>query len=208
MYLFQHNRSGYNAGDALFTFHYVSISTDNAQHNYQGLQKFTFHYVSISTIKTCQNCVCRLKFTFHYVSISTIYARSLVAQQILIYIPLCIYFNRQPELVLLLLILIYIPLCIYFNRKHGGTAKAHRIFTFHYVSISTHMAKNLLLLLHNLHSTMYLFQPLHQHISSKALYTFTFHYVSISTLSNPLNIIRCPVFTFHYVSISTKIIAL
>ena len=56
---------------------------------------------------------------------------------LIIYIPLCIYFNTPLSQVIVLKTFIYIPLCIYFNLL--------RLFVKFYY--------------HNLHSTMYLFQP-------------------------------------------------
>ena len=57
--------------------------------------------------------------------------------RIWIYIPLCIYFNRQKGADNERRNLIYIPLCIYFNRESGNSIHSAWAFTFHYVSIST-----------------------------------------------------------------------
>ena len=78
---------------------------------------------------------------------------------ILIYIPLCIYFNQLGVNPDIFGILIYIPLCIYFNAARFSVVDVVPVFTFHYVSISTHLVLNTII------------------ISLK----FTFHYVSIST---------------------------
>ena len=99
----------------IFTFHYVSISTEYFQHVRRWIKiyiplciyfnvaalilrspsfSFTFHYVSISTEKVILHISMYRLFTFHYVSISTRtgYTRKCAA---LIYIPLCIYFNKD-----------------------------------------------------------------------------------------------------------------
>ena len=98
-------------------------------------------------------------------------------------------------------------------------------FTFHYVSISTIYQPRLKVPHLNLHSTMYLFQPmwfarstllgkylhstmyLFQHPYTNPykliMILFTFHYVSISTIIPTSSINSKIWFTFHYVSIST-----
>ena len=143
-------------------------------------------------------------FTFHYVSISTVFGYSIDIHKVLIYIPLCIYFNLFISFCRFNMNCIYIPLCIYFN-----------IFLLPIIC-------NIRI---NLHSTMYLFQPnpaLFNYYQVKKIYIplciyfnaiwtkslqvpsqFTFHYVSISTTRT--GCWRCAVisFTFHYVSIST-----
>ena len=135
MYLFQLIVLDWLAALNVFAFHYVSISTSLAASSLSPSSLFTFHYVSISTHKRCHKCV-----------------------RILIYIPLCIYFNServtrvnvQPlftfhyvsistvtkRSAVPCIYLIYIPLCIYFNLQPGSFPR----------------------LLKYLHSTMYLFQ--------------------------------------------------
>ena len=54
-----------------------------------------------------------------------------------IYIPLCIYFNFSVPFREYLLAKIYIPLCIYFNHSPTFILRIRFLFTFHYVSIST-----------------------------------------------------------------------
>ena len=141
----------------LFTFHYVSISTNLKCHSVMFLQIFTFHYVSISTCltdtKLCTSLYlhstmylfqryCRMQSGKEQRNLhSTMY---LFQQQrnntsipdAIIYIPLCIYFNCIHIYRIEHLNHIYIPLCIYFNL------------------ISCIM----ILSIRNLHSTMYLFQ--------------------------------------------------
>ena len=75
-----------------------------------------------------------------------------------IYIPLCIYFNKESSLACLIICWIYIPLCIYFNCCLHPYLFFAVLFTFHYVSISTIIPLNSVVLSVNLHSTMYLFQ--------------------------------------------------
>ena len=77
----------------------------------------------------------------------------------LIYIPLCIYFNLDAVLNSETKNSIYIPLCIYFNAVDVVILFRRKIFTFHYVSISTKEAQRM----------------------AKITLIFTFHYVSIST---------------------------
>ena len=140
---------------------------------------------------------------------------------------------------------IYIPLCIYFNKNTVRMVSTRTSwFTFHYVSISTRTASELPASYVNLHSTMYLFQhlkypkdnPSHSYLHSTMylfqplinnLYDtcikfyiplciyfnyrrsdifsnylwFTFHYVSISTSATGDYGASSATFTFHYVSI-------
>ena len=101
----------------------------------------------------------------------------------LIYIPLCIYFNRSKSGNPFSNTHIYIPLSIYFNGTRCLSSIEYPRFTFHYVSISTitpccdRGGK------HHLHSTMYLFQRYSAPGTLKVPVWFTFHYVSISTMS-------------------------
>ena len=147
------------------TFHYVSISTRSDVHGSVGECLFTFHY----------------KFTFHYVSISTqmlnvisfrmsIYIplciyfnyprRLLHPAGIYIYIPLCIYFNTTSASSMTPIIIIYIPLCIYFNMPMPdnvhGCAIIYIPLCIYFNNISYFICKSIY---SNLHSTMYLFQP-------------------------------------------------
>ena len=140
-----------------FTFHYVSISTDSFGHWEMDCVVFTFHYVSISTASIKNEGGAADKFTFHYVSIST-YCPCKRRTPILIYIPLCIYFNWRSLGGSSRYIVIYIPLCIYFNKSQKRAWELATSFTFHYVSISTKQIWNILIFFINLHSTMYLFQ--------------------------------------------------
>ena len=71
MYLFQLLLAGLFPILLIFTFHYVSISTD-----------YTLVYTNDKNL-----------FTFHYVSISTLQSSMIDNNVSLIYIPLCIYFN-------------------------------------------------------------------------------------------------------------------
>ena len=120
-----------------------------------------------------------------------------------IYIPLCIYFNQQPTRHILKALSIYIPLCIYFNLMCAIIKLSNKKFTFHYVSISTHLVLFIFLCVLNLHSTMYLFQPAMLLSCPGISSQFTFHYVSISTCFIESFFRLCTLFTFHYVSIST-----
>ena len=147
------------------------------------------------------------------------------------------------------ILLIYIPLCIYFNVTVRVIESVSNKFTFHYVSISTFKLSIHPIVNTYLHSTMYLFQLLLRFLTSLLATRFTFHYVSISTLSIVLlimqkhnlhstmylfqltnNISSCIIraiyiplciyfndisaeiesaafkFTFHYVSISTHVV--
>ena len=99
----------------------------------------------------------------------------------LIYIPLCIYFNKGHWFFRQRYTSIYIPLCIYFNIPEDHIFREVVSFTFHYVSISTCECIN-----HSIYVIL-----------------FTFHYVSISTASRLVVKLYFYGFTFHYVSIST-----
>ncbi len=101
------------------------------------------------------------------------------------------------------------------------------LFTFHYVSIKTHLRLYLLFHQNYLHSTMYLLKPKESEISPHfAIYlhstmyllklpplsvpvsytvSFTFHYVSIKTLKQFRTSFLAHLFTFHYVSIKTML---
>ena len=120
---------------------------------------------------------------------------------------------------------IYIPLCIYFNSLPVSCLTDTKLFTFHYVSISTTVIAGNRFKDFHLHSTMYLFQQLWQHTYTKA--TFYLHstmylfqltpILGLAFLSSVIYIPLCiyfnlspsslgrqlNVFTFHYVSIST-----
>ena len=124
---------------------------------------------------------------------------------------------------------IYIPLCIYFNEYRGQLPYSKLLFTFHYVSISTHLLLKLMLLFINLHSTMYLFQLI-QLISMfhfgenlhSTMYLFQqlfiqfvkyrlFIYIPLCIYFNnkkTSTIEKTKLFTFHYVSISTTALTL
>ena len=207
----------------LFTFHYVSIST-----NWHGMSRLLPLYLH-STMYLFQLRISEWYFIVCNNLHSTMYLfqpahlpRDRCAS--IIYIPLCIYFNPAPEVAILTILIIYIPLCIYFNSFFKTCPYVLAIFTFHYVSISTIV----FILLENhlvyLHSTMYLFQLFHEititfsqkiyiplciyfNCDTSAICShvniFTFHYVSIST-DFISDIVTCRhKFTFHYVSIST-----
>ena len=99
--------------------------------------KFTFHYVSISTILTKYAIQYIKQFTFHYVSISTLSAVVRPILMILIYIPLCIYFNLLEGFALgLVLVFTFHYVSISTSGKTLSAVK-RLVFTFHYVSIST-----------------------------------------------------------------------
>ncbi len=100
----------------------------------------------------------RLKtFTFHYVSISTCYLPP--QRERVYYLHSTMYlFQRQKAHRTYPRQHIYIPLCIYFNKIIFMKYLWIYQFTFHYVSISTTMVKDIFGFLPDLHSTMYLFQ--------------------------------------------------
>mgnify|MGYP006935597631 CR=1 FL=1 len=123
-----------------------------------------------------------LLFTFHYVSISTSILMSCPQIKILIYIPLCIYFNTWRKM----------------NERTGYQ------FTFHYVSISTYPLSNLTVDHIHLHSTMYLFQQEHVRTLGDGLCCI---YIPLCIYFNETStflVTFLTLFTFHYVSISTK----
>ena len=120
---------------------------------------------------------------------------------------------------------IYIPLCIYFNFYSPECQYPKLEFTFHYVSISTSLPAEYGLVIMNLHSTMYLFQPRNttgvipvQYNLHSTMYLFQRQmrngcicrmkaiYIPLCIYFNRLGSFgshnHCK-FTFHYVSIST-----
>ena len=85
---------------------------------------------------------------------------------ILIYIPLCIYFNcRWLWIWTFPVVYLHSTMYLFQPKFFALRITINPIFTFHYVSISTdfhyYHAHNY----NNLHSTMYLFQPLRRTIS-------------------------------------------
>ena len=143
-----------------FTFHYVSISThlvnmpyrtrlhlhstmylfQPAAHNNALTAHIDLHSTMYLFQRNTKLAIIHsaIRFTFHYVSISTNINISRKGRNF-IYIPLCIYFNPELELI----------------------NTSHNTFTFHYVSISTLISCIMILSMKNLHSTMYLFQLHH-----------------------------------------------
>ena len=97
--------------------------------------EFTFHYVSILIRSVYRGkdkggrIYIPLCLYFNYQPESG----SLTFHQI--YIPLCLYFNDNPEPFVIGCKSIYIPLCLYFNVESLGNPNRGGIFTFHYVSI-------------------------------------------------------------------------
>ena len=75
-------------------------------------------------------------------------------------------------------------------------------FTFHYVSIKSTERPILTAEVVDLHSTMYLFNPIMLAIVL-ATSSFTFHYVSIKSSLPYSSDMSKYVFTFHYVSIKS-----
>ena len=121
---------------------------------------FTFHYVSISIFLTA-SCIARsVSFTFHYVSISINCASNHFIGDVLLYIPLCFYFNRIFLSLPRTGYRLYIPLCFYFNAKMTVNPNpCPSFFTFHYVSISINSSFYLISISDtSLHSIMFLFQ--------------------------------------------------
>ena len=202
MYLFQLAITDMSDNaNKIFTFHYVSISTFKAilaplvrysLHSTMYLFQpeatamgtflamiFTFHYVSISTCMACSVDRMYSSFTFHYVSISTKYIPPVIRGRI-----------------------IYIPLCIYFNKLINIIDKYGLVFTFHYVSISTILLLLIQTAVIHLHSTMYLFQ----HSRHILLNICSDIYIPLCIYFNKyIRFVdgKILLFTFHYVSIST-----
>ena len=104
--------------NVVFTFHYVSILMDNAQKYADLMAKFTFHYVSILMVIVDPS-----------------------AAALIIYIPLCLYFNGLLSLMLSLPEDIYIPLCLYFN---PSSPSLFIFFLFHPLSVDLSIAINIL----------------------------------------------------------------
>ena len=98
------------------------------------------------------------RFTFHYVSISTLSIVLLIMQKHNLHSTMYL-FQLTNNISSCIIRAIYIPLCIYFNDISAEIESAAFKFTFHYVSISTHVVCAL----------------------NSVGKVFTFHYVSIST---------------------------
>ena len=77
-------------------------------------------------------------------------------------------------------------------------------FTFHYVSIKSVLAASPYRLDSDLHSTMYLLNPMTL-VFFIAFMVFTFHYVSIKSDDALLAYSMLIKFTFHYVSIKSQL---
>ena len=71
MYLLKQAEKSGGCDYYLFTFHYVSIKTDDETSNGMDGYAFTFHYVSIKTMLRQFSNNMKEVFTFHYVSIKT-----------------------------------------------------------------------------------------------------------------------------------------
>ena len=99
--------------------------------------------------------------------------------------------------------LIYIPLCIYFNMHSQNCPYSYSKFTFHYVSISTQSSVTLenCTIKFTFHYVSISTSTDNRNKNTKT--TFTFHYVSISTDTTHNKSTENTKFTFHYVSIST-----
>ena len=106
------------------------------QEQIRYLSTFTFHNVSIST----RDCLSRMVFrlsTLH--STMYLFLRGIVCQG---------WYSAYQ---------LYIPQCIYFYSDNLNAFRLVNIFTFHNVSISTHIKSWSVLHRLSLHSTMYLF---------------------------------------------------
>ena len=166
----------------VFTFHYVSISTASIKNEGGAADKFTFHYVSISTYCPCKRRTPILIYIplCIYFNVQADYD---IRQEGFIYIPLCIYFNIRVSIAFVIWLFIYIPLCIYFNKYIRFVDGKILLFTFHYVSIST----NLIIRKDTNQISIYI--PLCIYFNNDtsndktSVNSFTFHYVSISTSS-------------------------
>ena len=124
-----------------------------------NLKLFTFHYVSIST--TIVATIEHININLH----STMYLFQPVLSDrdrylVLIYIPLCIYFNENNSLMTRNGSSIYIPLCIYFNRTKDFKIIINiEIYIPLCIYFNNAVLEPYSLLSLYLHSTMYLFQP-------------------------------------------------
>ena len=74
-----------------------------------------------------------------------------------IYIPLCLYFNKEAGWKEKHHIQIYIPLCLYFNEYLCVLFTELTLFTFHYVSILICQNRLDIMYQSDLHSIMSLF---------------------------------------------------
>ena len=156
-----------SVGECLFTFHYVSISTNSKEDNKRLLSIYIPLCIYFNLFPNKPNPFFT-QFTFHYVSISTFTAHFISDIVTCIYIPLCTYFNRRNCCINSASSRIYIPLRIYFNLIVCDFLHLDFLFTFHYVSISTSCRS-----------------PFNSRNN-----VFTFHYVSISTITPMVALVR------------------
>ncbi len=156
--LFHSSKPELDQRNATFTFHYVSIISDQKDQNTDRGISFTFHDVSIISAWLDENGYSLEDFTFHYVSIISGTCISDRSYASYIYIPLCFYYFSGRNSPGNAYNNIYIPLCFYyFTKRQSGRLKQICLY---------------------LHSIMFLLFPnIPPNISSDAV--FTFHYVSI-----------------------------
>ena len=191
----------------VFTLHYVSISTASIKNEGGAADKFTFHYVSISTYCPCKRRTPILIYIplCIYFNVQADYD---IRQEGFIYIPLCIYFNIRVSIAFVIWLFIYIPLCIYFNKYIRFVDGKILLFTFHYVSIST----NLIIRKDTNQISIYIplciyfnWNPVPQQMILMLIYIPLCIYFNNDTSNDKTSVNS---FTFHYVSISTSSITI
>ena len=144
----------------IFTFHYGSITMNNAQAIVLIANTFTFHYGSITIEYMILFKSGLSTFTFHYGSIT---------------ILMLIITNKCK--------LIYIPLWFNYYDDVGFVYKIHCIFTFHYGSI-TILNQFLLVIISYLFTFHYGSITITPRPPTPVCsFQFTFHYGSITILS-------------------------
>ena len=141
----------------LFTFHYVSISTNNSLARFYSKCIYIPLCIYFNPVLAI-SLVVPILFTFHYVSISTL--QRVGVEVVSIYLHSTMYLFQQRNREHFLRKFPYLHSTMYlFQHAVGFILNLILLFTFHYVSISTISKTTLYRYIDHLHSTMYLFQP-------------------------------------------------
>ena len=164
----------------IFTFHNVSISTCIIRPAILIVPSFTFHNVSISTLEPICSVIGEIVFTFHNVSISTTYDANDMSCSATLHSTMYLFLLPSRRIRQRWAIL-YIPQCIYFYsyaRVVPVLVRSLHSTMYLFLPGSPVRASSTML---PLHSTMYLFLLRTHRQFSCPWSTFTFHNVSIST---------------------------
>ena len=224
MYLFQRiAKSRVRAGNLIYIP--LCIYFNLRSHSFNSFTDiFTFHYVSISTNyrQICDMLVPYLHSTMYLFQRRMRHDDSNGNH---IYIPLCIYFNIKDKSISYWFSTFTFHYVSISTKTQIWNEALTYLFTFHYVSISTRARSLIYNTTVNLHSTMYLFQPKVSGIPTKwyphlhsTMYLFQLARTGVDTMVCPnlhstmylfqpikkdFILFERSAFTFHYVSIST-----